>query len=123
MKKIKNQRGVTLIELLVVLVIIILLAAIALPRFMGTIQSAKRTAFDQTVANLHKVATMHIIAGGEDCIWSARGGEKARATVQGAHESWYLLLAEWPVNNLKTGDFVVEIKGSTIMISPDSWEE
>ncbi len=44
MKKIKNSSGFTLIELLIVLVIIAILAAIVVPRFMSAPHKAKVTA-------------------------------------------------------------------------------
>ena len=46
----RSRRGFTLIELLVVLSIIALLLAIAVPRYMGRLQSAKETALRQTLS-------------------------------------------------------------------------
>lgn len=118
MKQIKNRRGVSLVELLVVLCIIILLLSLALPKFLQTINTAKETAFDSAVASLEKAATLHILSGGGDAIWAATAGDKARSDIGGAHESWYAWFSEYPSNPLGTGDFVVEIKGETIQVSP-----
>ncbi len=46
----QGRRGFTLIELLVVMAIIALLLAIAVPRYMGRLQSAKETALRQTLS-------------------------------------------------------------------------
>jgi general secretion pathway protein G len=46
----KRRRGFTLIELLVVMSIIALLLAIAVPRYMGRLQSSKETVLRQTLS-------------------------------------------------------------------------
>ena len=50
------------------------------------------------------------------------GVQKAGETISGVHESWYAYLSVWPVNSLDTGDFVVEIVGTSVVVSPDSYE-
>jgi prepilin-type N-terminal cleavage/methylation domain-containing protein len=48
----KNQRGYTLIEIIAVLVILSILAAVAVPRFIDLAESARRKALDYAVSEL-----------------------------------------------------------------------
>jgi len=41
MKKLKNQNGFTLIELIMVMIILGILSAVAIPRYLETIQKAE----------------------------------------------------------------------------------
>ena len=43
-------------------------------------------------------------------------------TISGVHESWYRYMNMWPVNPLDSGDYVVEIVGTRVSVSPDSFE-
>ena len=115
---VKQNHGFTLVELIVVIAIIMILVTIALPRYMTFRESAQETAFDATVRHLEQVATLHIVSGGEDAIWSAQGGTKAGTEITGSHETWFNYFDEWPTNPLGTGDFVVEIAGDTYTITP-----
>lgn len=122
MKHIRNQNGFTLIELLLVVCIILLLAAVALPKYLGSLQTAKEAAFTKAVNTLETAATIHILNDGGDAIWTAEGGFKARSEIMGQHETWYKYLDTFPSNPLKTGDFVVEIVGDTYTITPSGGE-
>lgn len=114
----KCKKGFTLVEVLTVVVIIMVLIAVAVPSYNNARQQAKEVAFDATVRNLKQAAEMHLIDGGGDAIWAPGAGAVARDTIGGAHETWYSYLSEWPENPLETGDFVVEISGTAVMVSP-----
>jgi prepilin-type N-terminal cleavage/methylation domain-containing protein len=119
---VNNAKGFTLIEILAVICIILILAAIALPKYLDTLQTAREAAFTEAVDTLEKAATIHILHDGGDAIWTAEGGTKAGSEIMGQHETWYSVLQEWPENKLKTGDFVVEIVGDNFTITPNSYE-
>ena len=118
----KTDSGFTLIELLVVLGVIALLILISIPAYSGVIEGARATAFDAQVRELKAAATMHIMAGGGDATWSARGGQEAQQ-IREDHEGWMKWLEKWPENPMRTGDFVVEIRGATITVTPGRGED
>ena len=70
-----SQRGFTLIELVVVIVILGILAAFALPRFMGLEDQARTAAVNSMVGSIKSAANM---AFG---VWEASGGSGAGGNV------------------------------------------
>ena len=52
MKKLKNQNGFTLIELIMVMIILVILSAVAIPRYLETIEKAEEAAEDAVISNI-----------------------------------------------------------------------
>ena len=57
----KKKKGFTLIELVVVIVILGILAAIAIPRFMSQTDNAKNSAGAATARTLNSAAAMYMV--------------------------------------------------------------
>lgn len=57
-KKLRNQKGFTLIEIIAVLVILGILAAVAIPKFLDLQQDARGKALDGALAALQSSATL-----------------------------------------------------------------
>ena len=60
-KLLRNQKGFTLVEIIAVLVLLSVLAAIAVPKYIDLEQNAKQKAFDGAIAELN---------GQENLVWS-----------------------------------------------------
>lgn len=57
--KLKNRKGFTLIELIVVLAVLVVIAAIAVPRFLGVQEKAKESADQTTVDSIARAAELY----------------------------------------------------------------
>ncbi len=60
--KLKNRKGFTLIELIVVLAVLAIIMAIAVPRFLGVQETAKKDADKGTAASIAKAAELYVIS-------------------------------------------------------------
>lgn len=117
-KLFRNENGFTLVEMLVVVFIIALLALISIPIYNTVKDSVKETAFDAQVRELRQAAELHLLTGGGDAIWAPGAGAVAVSNPTAPHDAWGLWLTEWPENPLGSGDFVVEISGGRVFVSP-----
>ena len=118
----KDQRGYSLVELLTCITIIMLLVALAIPVYNGTMQKARQTAHDANVRKLSDVAEIWVMNNpGVSAIWTAEAGQKA-GVATAVHEGWMGVLKEWPGCPFG-GTYVVEIDGKGgITVSPGSGE-
>ena len=64
----RTDRGFTLVELAIVLVVIGIIAAVAIPRYIGLIQDTKAM---QTVANIYAVRAAAYLYYGDNARWPA----------------------------------------------------
>jgi MSHA pilin protein MshA len=76
MKK-SSQRGFTLIELVVVIVILGILAAFALPRFMGLEVQARKASVNGLEGSIRSAAAL------AHSVWLANGGIGNQVTIEG----------------------------------------
>ena len=60
MFNIKNEKGFTLIELIMVTIILGVLSAVAIPRYMGTVANAEEAVEDAIISSVLALSLIHI---------------------------------------------------------------
>lgn len=83
-KKVRNQKGFSLIELLAVVIIIAVLAAIAVPIYMGYVKKARSTEAQTAIAAIRSAYRIHYQSYGtiqnytiDDALEDAKLGKRA----------------------------------------------
>jgi len=110
-KRLRSKKGFTLIELVVVIAILGILAAIAIPRFVGTQDRANQRAHDTNVSILSSGAQLYLAEFGspaDDEDWDGTAGQ-----------NWEDYLDSWPENPTDSGDYSVTIGADgSVDVSP-----
>lgn len=90
MRRLKNERGFTLIELMVVVVILGILAAIAVPQFMGKTDEAKISATMTTMQGVQSTINLYYVENGKypKAVVGATDPENIDQVLQKANIAW-----------------------------------
>ncbi len=106
----KNQKGFTMIELVVVIVVLGILAAVAIPKFVDISAEAKTAALDGVVGGIASASAVNYAARSVDSVKGvATAGaaifcfDAATALLEGGIPTGYTLDAAAPVGGLVAG--------------------
>jgi len=125
----KRNKGFTLVELLIVIIIIGVLAGIAIPQFMNTVEKAKGSEARSMIANIQKLEKIHYV---ENDAYTANFSDFDEITVApdapggnfltGAHWTFELLMngADLTITARRSGG--VEL-GNTIIADENEIDE
>lgn len=91
-QKRKNKKGFTLVELVVVIAILGILAALAVPKLMGSRKNAAITAHNANVRTLEGAANLAVADGAGAVVWDKDTNEVDDAGKKG----WSGFMQKWP---------------------------
>jgi prepilin-type N-terminal cleavage/methylation domain-containing protein len=112
----KNRKGFTLIELIVVIAILGIIALLAIPRFIGTLDRARINTHNANVRSLQSAANVALAEHGKpdsDVSWSSTAGGSGDFLRDNYVDAW-------PVDPRDDGDYIVTIGSDGIIsVNPD----
>lgn len=106
----KKKKAFTLIELIIVIAILALLAAIAIPKYNASRETARKVAHNTNIQTLKSAAYTYLAEKSEPVTWK-----------EDNTTAWEKYLDKWPKNPIKGGEsYEVKIKeDGTVIVTPE----